>query len=72
MNFINNDIKIDFPVNKAIQNTIALCEEYDKDDNYALYMNMAEFLTDNLAKEAYVVGELTKEQWHKIEMRYPQ
>ena len=71
-NFINDDIKIDFPVNKSIQYMIDKCEQNDKDDNYGAYMSNAIFLTDNLAKEAYVCGEITKKQWEMIEMRYPQ
>ena len=71
-NFINDDIKIDFPVNVTIKHMMDKCEQNDKDDDYALYMNNADFLVYTLAKEAYVEGEITKKQWEKIEMRYPQ
>ena len=72
MNYINDEVKIDFPVSGNLKYLMDECEKYDKEDDYGMYSNMAIFLTDNVAKEAYVTGALTKKQWETIERRYPQ
>ena len=69
-NFINDNIKLDFPVSKAIQNLIDKCEKADAEDNYGIYMNYAEMLSFVVAKEAYVQGSITHKQWEQIQMRY--
>lgn len=71
-NFINDDITIDFEVPKDIKRIIDICEEADRNDDYGLYMNFADLLTEVASKEAYKQGHLTKKQWEQIEMRYPQ
>jgi hypothetical protein len=48
------------------------CEAADAADDYGTYMNLADFLTDTLSKEAYVCGHITKKEWEAIERRYIQ
>lgn len=70
MNYIDDTIKIDFPVNKPLQYAMQQCEIDDQEDNYGKYMNDVDFLVDNLAKAAYVGREISKAQWELIERRY--
>ena len=68
-NYIDDSVKIDFDVPKDILKLMKECEEFDKEDRYACYMNYVEFLTDTICKEAYVQGHL-KKQWETIERRF--
>ena len=70
MNYINDDIKIDFPVDSALANMMQVCEQDDRDGNYGKYVNDIEYLIDTLAKAEYVDGTITKSQWETIERRY--
>lgn len=71
MSYINKDIKIDFPVPRTIQYLIDDCEKADREDDLGMYECAADSL-DNFAKEAYICGALTKEQWDRLCRRYPQ
>lgn len=70
MNFINDNIKLDFKISKDMQNLIDKCEKADAEDDYGIYMNYAEMLAFVIAKEAYVQGSITRKQWEQIQMRY--
>lgn len=72
MNYINDAIKINFTVPNSIKRIMEECEKLDKEENYGFYMNLAEYLTDTISKEAYVEGLITREQWKAIERRYIQ
>lgn len=67
--YINDKIKIDFPVTKNIREAMEDAEKYDREDNYGMYYNNADFI-DIAAKECYVNHKLTKEQWDKLVERY--
>lgn len=70
MNYINDSVKIDFPVTKDIQYLMEECEKADREDNYPIYENYVNVLVFVVSKEAYVQGHLTKKQWETIERRY--
>ncbi len=67
-NWVRDDIVIDFKVPKIIENLMLDLEELDKNEDYG-YCNYFEGL-DNLAKESYVQGLITKEQWNILIKRY--
>ena len=69
MGFINENITIDFNVPKDIKKIMEICDKLSNEENYA-YDNYADFLIDNLCKDAYVKKHLTKHQWETIERRY--
>lgn len=68
--YINDDIKINFPVDDYMQKLMNDMEKYDLEDNYAMYNAIAEPFVYTQCKNMYAAGKLTKEQWQKIEMRY--
>ncbi len=70
MNYIDDTIKIDFPVNKPLQDTMLQCEIHDQEKIYGKYVNAVIFLVDHLAKAAYVEGEISTTQWELIKRRY--
>lgn len=72
MNFIDDTIKITFPLSRALKNAIDECEKADQSDNYGIYINAADYLTDTVAKEAFRKGDITKAQWEALERRYIQ
>lgn len=67
-NWINEDIKIDFPLPNVIKNLIHKLEELDKSKNYA-YFNYSESL-DYIAKELTFNGTLSKHQWDVLITKY--
>lgn len=67
--WINDDIKIDFPISKAMRNTMDEAEALDLEESCE-YSAVADIL-DVMGKEAYVNGLITKEQWDRICERYP-
>lgn len=69
-NYINDDIVIDFEVPLIVKDLMDKCEKYDKEDNYGLYEPIASHLTGTLCKNLCEDGEITSEQWHRIERRY--
>ena len=66
--YINDGVKIDFPVPAAISELMRECEEYDLEDSPA-YDECADAI-GIVCKNAYASGELTKEQWNMITRRY--
>ena len=73
-NFINDEIVIDDvdTLSKDLKWLMSECEAADRDNNYGKYVNYADTLVYTNAKEAYVVGHITKKQWNQLEMRYQQ
>ena len=67
--WINEDIVIDFPVSKVLQNTMNEAEELDLEENPE-YFCVADIL-DVLCKEAFVNKKITRAQWNTIVNRYP-
>lgn len=68
--WINDDIKIDFPVPLVVTNTMKEAEEADLNNEIGEYYGIADAL-DVLGKNCYTGGEITKKQWELITMRYP-
>ena len=69
-NFINDEVKIDFPVSRAIRILMEECEQFDREDNYPAYEAHANVLVYVVCKEACFLGDITKNQWEKMERRY--
>lgn len=67
-NWINEEIKIDFSLPKIIVNLIEDLERLNNEEDYA-YFNYSETL-DDVAKEFCVLGQLTKEQWNLLCLKY--
>lgn len=67
--YINEDIKIDFPLPKVMFNTIKEAEELDL-QNSSEYFAVAEAI-DVLAKQYVASGMWTKAQWDLICNKYP-
>lgn len=67
-NWINDEVKIDFPLPKILQYQIEELEELDGKKDY-LYFDRCDDL-DIDAKNLYVEGVITKEQWNKLITRY--
>lgn len=67
-NWINNEIEIDFPLPKLMQNLIVRLEELEAAGDYS-YFNVSEAL-DCAAKEMVVQGLMTKEQWDLLCAKY--
>lgn len=69
-NYINDEIKIDFPVDDYIQSLMNDMEKYDLEDDYTMYNSIAEPFVYVICKNMYASGKITKQQWKKFEMRY--
>lgn len=70
-NFINDNIKIDFPVPINIQDFIEIAEKADLENHLGIYIAYADAI-DVAAKNAYAAGKLTRRQWDLLCMRYTQ
>lgn len=68
-NFINDDIKIDFPTSAVMENSMKEAEELDLQNSMGYY-GVAESI-DVLAKNLNACGKITEEQWALINARYP-
>ena len=68
--WVNDNVKIDFPVSKVMQNTMLEAEEADLAGNHGEYMEISDAI-DVLAKNDYGVGAITKDMWDKLCERYP-
>ena len=68
-NWVNDDVKIDFPISKGMENTMKEAEELDLARSVE-YTHVADAL-DIMGKNAYAAGKITKEQWDRICKRYP-
>ena len=68
---INRSVSVDFDVPKIVRNTMASVEEsFEADGEYGPFMDWVSSL-DNVCKECYVNGAITKRQWETIMSRYP-
>lgn len=67
-NWIDESIVIDFDMPLIMKNLILDMEKLDEKEDYG-YLNYCEAL-DDLAKEAYVQGWLTKAQWNMLVRKY--
>ncbi len=70
-NFINEEVIIDFKVPSILQESIDIAEKADDENNIGLYYIYADNI-DVVAKNCYVDGALTKEQWKQLTNRYVQ
>lgn len=70
MNYINDDIKIDFSVPKDILDLMEMCEKFDLEDNLGGYLQIAEHLVYVACRDACASNDITKKQWELIGRRY--
>ena len=68
--WVNESVVIDFPVSKAMRNTMEEAEQYDIENNVSEYNAVSEMI-ELCGKEGFVNGLYTKEQWQKMCERYP-
>lgn len=69
---IDQSVTIDFPVPPIIKNTMEDVEQaYNESGEYGPFINWVDTL-DNVCKECYVTGAITKKQWDTIMSRYPE
>ena len=67
--FINNDIMIDFPLSKTMQDLIDEAEKADILNDYGLYMNIADAI-DSQGKKETTHHLLRESEWKKLTRRY--
>jgi hypothetical protein len=67
--WINDEVKIDFPVTKLMANTMKEAKELDLENNIE-YTHVADAI-DLMCKECVVNKLMTQEQWDKMVDRYP-
>lgn len=67
--FINNDIMIDFPLSKTMQDLIDEAEKADILSDYGLYMNIANAI-DSQGKKETTHHLLRESEWKKLTRRY--
>lgn len=67
-NWINDEVKIDFPLPKILRDKVELLEKLDSlmDETY---FDECEYMDDD-AKGYYVAGKITKSQWDALITRY--
>lgn len=68
-NYINNKVKIEFPLSRVMQDLVNRAEEADLIDDYGLYMNLA-YAIDSQAKKETTHNQMTESQWNQLLMRY--
>ncbi len=68
MRWIDDSVDINFELPRDIMLIAEECEYMNETENYG-YDNYAEMLSD-MCKEAYRIGNMTKEQWDLMERRY--
>ena len=67
--FINNDIEIDFPLSKTMQDLADEAEKADILDDYGLYMNIA-YAIDSQGKKETAHHILKESEWKRLTKRY--
>lgn len=68
---VDKSVVIDFPVNKTITYAMNETEKaFEDGGEYGTFMDWVDVL-DNVCKEAYVSGQISKKQWDTILDRYP-
>ena len=68
-NFINNNIKIDFPLSQTMQNLVEEAEKADILNDYGLYMNLADAI-DSQGKKETTHHIIRESEWKKLIERY--
>ena len=68
-NFINNSIKIDFPLSQTLQNLVEEAEKADILNDYGLYMNLADAI-DSQGKKETTHHIIRESEWKKLISRY--
>ena len=68
MNWIDDEVVLDFLLPKDIQSVADECERLNAEHDWG-YINWAEVLSD-LCKEAVVQRHMTQAQWDLVERRY--
>ena len=67
--FINDEIKIDFPLSPTMSQLIEDAENADYLDDYGLYMNIV-YAIDSQAKKETTHHVIKESEWKKLTMRY--
>ena len=67
--FINNDVEIDFPLSKTMQDLVDEAEKADILNDYGLYMNIADAI-DSQGKKETTHHLLRESEWKKLTRRY--
>lgn len=67
-NYIRDDLIIDFPIPKSIQEMIEEAELLDEEKNIE-FLCVADMI-DTLCKNCYAAGKITMEQWDLITAKY--
>lgn len=67
--WIQNDVVINFEVPQILKNLFLDAEKADKENDYALYLNLADTI-DVVSKNSYAEGLISEEQWSTITRRY--
>lgn len=68
--WINEEIVLDFPLPKVLQNTIVEAEEADLANDAGEYLGIVDAI-DVLCKEYVVEHIFTQEQWDLVVSKYP-
>ena len=68
-NYINNSIKINFELTRTMADLVKKAEEADLNDDYGLYMNLADAIDSQGKKEAthHIISDT---QWMTLVRRY--
>lgn len=67
--YINDKVKIDFPLSKTMKDLTERAEIADIIDDYGLYMNLA-YAIDNEGKRETTRGKMRESQWIQLTRRY--
>lgn len=69
-NFVDNSVKIDFPLTKTMADLVRRAEEADVLNDFGLYMNMADAIDTQGKSEArrHIISET---EWRRLVRRYP-
>lgn len=69
-NFIDDSVKIDFPVPEGFDYYMNLLEKYDDENDYGHYNALCEPFVFSICKNNYADGKITRDQWRAFERRY--
>ncbi len=69
-NFVDSSVKINFPLTKTMTDLVKRAEEGDAQDDYGLYMNMADAI-DTQGKSEVRRHIITETEWDTLVRRYP-
>ena len=68
-NFINDNVKINFPVSKTMENLILRAEKADLMNDYGMYINVADAI-DSQAKKETTHHQMRESEWITLTRRY--